>query len=118
MEPCVDRATDVPVTYPLGQDASEMVVVNRITIPLQIDFAYPATLESPHLLPQGWQHLVRGAAWAEAVRAGEKILLVHRFPHHGDCTLQPLILTGRNANGPRGPSVVLREVDPADGGAT
>src|SRR4029450_5629080 len=89
----------------------------RTKITLDINLQDPATSKPHHLLPQGLQHLVRGAAWAEAIRAGEKVLLVHCFQHHGYRALQHLILKGGDANGAHGSSFIFRDIDPADWGS-
>jgi hypothetical protein len=70
VEPFVDRATDDSVTYPLVQDASEVVVVDRIKVALHINLEEPTASQLHRLFPQGLQHLGRGAVRAEAIRAG------------------------------------------------
>src|SRR5580698_2576221 len=72
-------------------------MVDRVEILAYIELNDPAAGHPHRLAMEGVQRLMRRASWSKAVRAVEKLLLVDRFQHHGDCALQYLVLEGGDA---------------------
>ena len=82
---------------------------------LNIHLQHPASPCLHQALPRSLERLVCRPLWAEAIRAVQKVLLVDCLQQHRDCTLQDLVLKGRNPYGSRLATVPLRDVHPTHG---
>ena len=111
-QPLVDHPSNDAIGHSLVEDCAQVGVWNRVEILAYIN------LDNPILpLPRGdaiqfTQRLVRRAPRPEAVRAGQKVLLVDGLQNHGDRSLRYLVFESRNAERPLR-TVRLGDVGPA-----
>ena len=114
-QPCVNRAAQHAVAYPLVQKAAEMSVVQGIEKALDVQVNHPASAHQHGLLPEVLQGLVSRAPRAEAEATVPEVLLVDTFQHHHHGSLQHLVLERRYPDWSSLPAIPFRDVDAAHG---
>jgi len=82
---------------------------------LDVRLQHPAASHVHRRLPERLHRVVRRASRAEAVRAGQEVLLVHGLQDHRDRPLEELVLEGRDPDRPSLATVTFRDVDPLHG---
>src|SRR5450432_4469983 len=110
LQPFADEAQEHAILHPLLKYLSQPSQVDRPEEIFDVRLQHPAAPKIHPLLPYGLQCLVRRAPWSKAVRAIQKVLLVHGIQHHGDRALKHLVFESRDPDGSRLFTVALRDV--------
>src|SRR3954463_2930087 len=82
-QPFVDHPSDNAVRDSSVEEVPEMAMVNRVEIFLDINIDTPSYSLTHEGCSESIQRLMGRAAWSEAIRAGEEILLVYCLQYHG-----------------------------------
>src|SRR6516165_7937143 len=82
LQPFVDHPSDNAICDSLVEERPKVGVWNRIEILAYIDLKHPVEAFGPDRVPQAIECLVSRAAWSEAVRARQEVLLIYRLQHH------------------------------------
>ncbi len=112
-KPHPDELQNAPIGYPHFHARHELVVGNRIKIPLEVRVVY---FSQPVLevLTNLFQRLMRRPFRTESIRAVLEIRLEYRFDDDEHGHLDHPILKGRDAQRPPFAGVAFGDVDPFD----
>ncbi len=111
-QPFVDHPSDNAVRDSSVEEVPEMAVVNRVEIFLNINIDTPSYSLTHEGCSESIQRLMGRAAWSEAIRAGEEILLVYCLQDHGHGTLCHFVFECRDTQRPLR-AIRFRNIGPA-----
>jgi len=114
-QPLADETHQHPIAHPLVKHFSELALVDRPEEVFDVRLQDMAVSEIHRLFPHGLQRIVRRPPGTEAVRAVQKVLLVHCPQHHGDRPLKHFVFKARNPDRPGLATVAFRDMHPSHG---
>src|SRR3989339_22393 len=98
IEPFVNKSGNNTISHPVPEKRTKMCPIKRIEKLADIQVNDVAYSHVHTLPPKGIQRIMRATAWSKPIRAVNKILLIDRFQYHPHCSLQQLILGGRDSD--------------------
>jgi hypothetical protein len=108
-----DEPQDRPVGHPPVEHLHQVFSVHTVEEGHHVKLQNPVRLALIHRPGQSPHGIVGTAAGPKAVRAVQEVLLIDGLQHFAQCTLNHLVLGGRDADRPR-PALILGNVHPSD----
>lgn len=97
IQPFPDETEQHSISHPSLDKLLEPTMFQSVEELSDVHLEDPSTPRPRQRFPEALQCLMRTFPWAEAERAGQKVLFVDRLQHHGHRPLQYLVFKGRNA---------------------
>src|SRR3984957_18758998 len=113
MQTLADQSQQRPISHPLPKHLQQLRAIDAVEEGRNVRLQDPVQ-RAPFLgRVQGPNRVVSASPGPKAVRAVQKVWLVHRLQHRADGVLDDLVLERRNAQRPSS-AVALGDVDPPD----
>src|SRR5258706_5261288 len=114
LQPLADRPTDHTVAHPAVEKGPQMAMVQLVKEAPDVHLQHPPATYPHQLPPEIAQCFVGRASGSKTIRAGQKVLLVDGFQHHGYGSLQHFVFKGGNPDRARLRTAPFRNMDPPD----